>query len=69
MTTSPPLASSAALSHGRAAYGARYVRDGFAVSREDDLHCALGYPHYRTIDDRPSIEEESDIEAIAAALN
>jgi hypothetical protein len=68
MTPSPPLATSAALLHGRAAYGARYLRDGFAVSPEDDLHFALGYPHFRTVVDRPSIEEESDIEAIAAAV-
>src|SRR6185436_7068491 len=49
-----PVRTTAALAHGSAASGARFVRPGFALSPEADLAFALGYPHLEYIvDDHP----------------
>jgi hypothetical protein len=46
--------STRALEHGTAAYGARFVKRGFAISPDVDLAFALGYPHLEYIvDDHP----------------
>lgn len=43
-----------ALVHGAAAYGARFVRPGFATTAAGDLAFALGFPHLEYIvDDHP----------------
>jgi hypothetical protein len=52
--TTGPWRSTLALMHGRAAYGARFVRPGFALTPEADLAFALGFPHLEYIvDDHP----------------
>lgn len=49
-----PVRTTAALAHGSAASGARFVRPGFALSPEADLAFALGFPHLEYIvDDHP----------------
>jgi hypothetical protein len=51
---SPPVRSTQALVHGRAAAGARLVQPGFALTPEADLAFALGFPHLEYIvDDHP----------------
>lgn len=47
-TTNKPAATLPirALEHGRSAYGAKYIREGFGRAPDDDLAWALGYPHY-----------------------
>lgn len=46
-----PTIGSMALAHGDAAWGARFVKPGFAFTPEDDLAFALGYPHLTYIAD------------------
>ena len=46
-----PTISTAALMHGADAFGARFVKPGFAFTPEDDLAFALGYPHLTYIAD------------------
>src|SRR3954462_2748661 len=46
--------TTAALAHGSAAAGARFIRPGFATTPEADLAFALGFPHLEYIvDDHP----------------
>ena len=53
-TGAGPVRTTAALTHGSAASGARFVRPGFALSPEADLAFALGFPHLEYIvDDHP----------------
>jgi hypothetical protein len=53
-TDDGPARTTAALAHGSAASGARFVRPGFALSPEADLAFALGFPHLEYIvDDHP----------------
>jgi hypothetical protein len=42
--------------HGKMAFGARFVRDGFAFTPEHDLEFALGYPHVITLVEAPTNE-------------
>jgi hypothetical protein len=58
-----PLISTAALSHGAAADGARFVRPGFAFTAADDLAFALGYPHLTYLAD--GHPDDADPEAAA----
>ena len=49
-----PGRTTAALAHGSAAAGARFLRPGFATSPEADLAFALGFPHLEYIvEDHP----------------
>jgi hypothetical protein len=49
-----PDRTTAALAHGSAAGGARFLRRGFALTPEADLAFALGFPHLEYIvDDHP----------------
>ncbi|HEX7839285.1 MAG TPA: hypothetical protein VF469_17525, partial [Kofleriaceae bacterium] len=49
-----PVRTTQALAHGSAAYGARFVQPGFALTPEADLAFALGFPHLEYIvDDHP----------------
>jgi hypothetical protein len=43
--------STAALQHGDRAFGARFVKPGFAFTPEDDLAFALGYPYLAILAD------------------
>ncbi|HMG56227.1 MAG TPA: hypothetical protein VK601_22160 [Kofleriaceae bacterium] len=53
-STGAPVRSTQALVHGAAAWGARLVVPGFALTREADLAFALGFPHLEyIIDDHP----------------
>src|SRR5215468_11777862 len=53
-TGTGPVRTTAALEHGSAASGARFVRPGFAITPEADLAFALGFPHLEYIvDDHP----------------
>jgi hypothetical protein len=46
--------TTSALEHGTAAYGARFVKRGFATTAAGDLAFALGFPHLEyIIDDHP----------------
>jgi hypothetical protein len=54
--------STAALASGDQAFGARYLKKGFAFTKEMDLAFALGYPHYVELcDGHPA--DESPMEA------
>lgn len=46
-----PERTTQALAHGSAAYGARFVQPGFALTPEADLAFALGFPHLEYIVD------------------
>lgn len=49
-----PVRTTQALIHGAAAYGARFVKPGFAITPQADLAFALGFPHLEYIvDDHP----------------
>ena len=49
-----PVRTTEALAHGKAAYGARFVKPGFATTPGADLAFALGFPHLEYIvDDHP----------------
>src|SRR5215510_13994667 len=48
-TGTDPVRTTAALAHGSAASGARFVRPGFALTPEADLAFALGFPHLEYI--------------------
>ncbi len=63
----PPLVrSTAAFDHGMNAYGARYLRAGFAFSESDDVAFALGFPHVRwLLDGHP---DDADPAASAKAM-
>src|SRR5215468_2578794 len=53
-TGAGPVRTTAALAHGSAASGARFLRPGFALTPEADLAFALGFPHLEYIvDDHP----------------
>jgi len=53
-TGAGPGRTTAALAHGSAAAGARFIRPGFAITPEADLAFALGFPHLEYIvDDHP----------------
>lgn len=59
-----------AFEHGEAAFGARYVKPGFARTPEDDLAFALGWPHVRSlIEGHPNdrITNEAQIEKVVFA--
>jgi hypothetical protein len=49
--------STAALAHGESAYGARYVKTGFAFTPAMDLAFGLGYPHYVELADGHPADE------------
>src|SRR5262245_34136525 len=49
-----PVRTTQALEHGAAAYGARFLKPGFATTPAGDLAFALGFPHLEYIvDDHP----------------
>ncbi len=49
-----PVRTTQALEHGATAYGARFVKPGFATTKAGDLAFALGFPHFEYIvDDHP----------------
>jgi hypothetical protein len=49
-----PVRTTQALEHATAAYGARFVKPGFATTKAGDLAFALGFPHLEYIvDDHP----------------
>jgi hypothetical protein len=49
-----PVRTTQALAHGAGAYGARFLKPGFATSKDGDLAFALGFPHLEYIvDDHP----------------
>lgn len=48
---SPLRYATAALTHGSAASGARYLKNGFSWSPEQDLEFALGWPHFKKLVD------------------
>src|SRR5882672_6829895 len=49
-----PVRTTQALQHGAAAYGARFIKPGFATTKAGDLAFALGFPHLEYIvDDHP----------------
>jgi hypothetical protein len=54
VTGDGPLRTTQALAHGAGAYGARFVKPGFATTEDGDLAFALGFPHLEYIvDDHP----------------
>jgi hypothetical protein len=56
-----------ALVHGQNAFGARFVRQGFGYTPDDDLRFALGWPHL--IDLVPGhLEDDTPIESALVAL-
>jgi hypothetical protein len=54
VTGDGPVRTTQAFAHGAAAYGARFLKPGFATTSEGDLAFALGFPHLEYIvDDHP----------------
>ena len=61
----PPLKlSTAATVHGKDAFGARFVKKGFAFTAEQDLQFALGWPHLYELAEG----HEDDADPAASAL-
>lgn len=54
----PLKTSTAALMHGYDAFGAKYIKPGFAFTPEMDLAFALGYPHYIELADGHPADED-----------
>ncbi len=65
--SSPTTRRTAAFKHGAGAFGAKYLRPGFAFTPEQDLHFALGYPHHAVLLDGDPADETP--EARAAFVN
>ena len=62
-TTAPASTTTRAFEHGRAAAGAKYVKEGFGLTPDDDLAWALGWPHAITL-----VEDDDDSDAALQAV-
>jgi hypothetical protein len=56
-----PVRTTQALAHGSAAWGARFVQPGFAITPEADLAFALGFPHLEYIVDNHPDDARAEI--------
>ena len=60
MAKSKKETTTRALDHGRSAFGAASVREGIALTPEDDLLLALGWPHLRTLDHKHRDDKKAE---------
>lgn len=56
-----------ALEHGRNAYGAKFIKEGFGLTPDDDVAWALGYPYYFTLAEHAG-DSDDDLRAAINAI-